>query len=102
MGVPATVAVLLAMLALLIAAEYVRPVRTFEEVPGWKLKCLAFIPLVVGVSASIPYLMAGLIDGITLLPGDRLGTIVGTIVGIVVSELIVYWVHRLHHSVSFL
>lgn len=102
MGVSATVIVLVAMLALLIAVEHVRPVRTFEEVPGWRLKCLAFIPLVVGIAAAIPYLMAGLIDDVTLLPGYRLGTLGGTVVGIVISELVVYWAHRLHHRVPFL
>lgn len=102
MGVSATVIVLLAMLALLIAVEHLRPVRRFDEVPGWKLKCLAFIPLVAGLAASIPYLMAGLIEGVRLLPGDRLGIAGGTVVGILLSELVVYWVHRLHHRVPVL
>jgi sterol desaturase/sphingolipid hydroxylase (fatty acid hydroxylase superfamily) len=102
MGVSATVIVLVTVLALLIAVEHVRPVRTFEQVPGWRLKCLAFIPLVGGIAAVIPYVMAGLIADVTLLPGDRLGVVGGTILGIVVSEFVVYWVHRLHHRVPVL
>jgi sterol desaturase/sphingolipid hydroxylase (fatty acid hydroxylase superfamily) len=102
MGVPATVVVLFAMLCVLIVVERIRPVRAFEEVPGWRLKCLAFIPVVVGIAAAIPYLMAGLIEDVRLLPGDRLGILGGTLVGIVVSEFVVYWVHRLHHRVPFL
>ncbi len=102
MGVSATVIVLLAMFALLMVVEHLQPVRSYEDVPGWKLKCLAFIPLVVGIAASIPYLMAGLIEGVTLLPGARLGIAFGTVVGILISELVVYWAHRLHHRVPFL
>ena len=102
MGVLLTVIVLFTMLAVLIAAERLRPVRVFEEVPGWRLKCLAFIPIVVGLAASIPYLMAGLIESFKLLPGERLGIVGGALVGIVVSELVVYWAHRLHHRVPFL
>jgi sterol desaturase/sphingolipid hydroxylase (fatty acid hydroxylase superfamily) len=97
-----TVIVLFTMLAVLAAVERLRPVRVFEEVPGWRLKCLAFIPIIVGLAASIPYLMAGLIDSFKLLPGDRLGIVGGALVGIVVSELAVYWAHRLHHRVPFL
>ncbi len=102
MGVSATVIVLFTMLALLIAVEHVRPVRVFEDVPGWKLKCIAFIPIVLGLAGSIPYVMSGLIGDAKLLSGDRLGILGGTIVGVVVSELVVYWAHRLHHSVPLL
>jgi hypothetical protein len=81
-----TVIVLFTMLAVLAAVERLRPVRVFEEVPGWRLKCLAFIPIIAGLAASIPYLMAGLIESFKLLPGDRLGIVGGALVGIVVSD----------------
>jgi sterol desaturase/sphingolipid hydroxylase (fatty acid hydroxylase superfamily) len=42
------------------------------------------------------------IERVKLLPGDRLGLVGGTLVGILVSELLVYWAHRLHHRVRFL
>lgn len=100
--VDVTAVALFAMLALLIAIEHVRPVRAFEAVPGWRRKCLAFMPMIVGISAAVPYLMAGVIEDVTLLPGDRLGIAGGTVVGIVGSELLVYWAHRLHHRVGFL
>jgi len=100
--VDVAIVALFAMLALLMAIEHVRPVRAFEEVRGWKLKCVAFMPLVICISAAIPYVMAGVVGDVKLLPGDRLGIAGGTVVGIVFSELIVYWAHRLHHSVSFL
>jgi sterol desaturase/sphingolipid hydroxylase (fatty acid hydroxylase superfamily) len=93
---------LFALLFALMVIEHVRPVRRFEEVPGWRLKCVAFMPLVIGASAAVPYLMAGVIEGVKLLPGHRLGLVGGTLVGIVFSELIVYWAHRLHHRVQLL
>jgi sterol desaturase/sphingolipid hydroxylase (fatty acid hydroxylase superfamily) len=97
-----TVIALFAMLGLLVAIEHVRPVRTFEDVPGWRRKCVAFIPMVIGIAAATPYAMAKVISDVKLLPGERFGIVGGTIVGIMFSELIVYWSHRLHHSVSFL
>lgn len=97
-----TIIALFAMLAVLFAVEQIRPVRTFEEVPGWKLKCLLFMPMVIGISAATPYVMARLLPDVSLLPGDRLGILGGVVVGIVVSELMVYWVHRLHHKIAFL
>ncbi len=96
------VVALFAMLALLVVAERIQPVRHFEEVPGWRLKCLLFMPILIAGSASIPYLMAEVVGDLHLLPGKRLHLVGGTLVGVVVSELVVYWAHRLHHSVPFL
>jgi sterol desaturase/sphingolipid hydroxylase (fatty acid hydroxylase superfamily) len=93
---------LFAMLGLLVAVELLRPARRFEAVRGWRLKCLVFMPIVVAISSIIPYAMSGLIADIKLLPGDRLGVAGGTVVGILVSELVVYWAHRLHHGVPVL
>jgi len=100
--VDVTVIALFAMLGLLVVMEQLRPVRAYERVSGWTLKCLVFMPMVVGIGAATPYLMATLLPAVRLLPGERLGILGGTVVGIVVSELIVYWTHRLHHRVSFL
>lgn len=89
-------------LSLLIAIEWFAPARTFVEVRGWRLKCMAFVVVVLALAGSIPFAMAELIDDVKLLPGDRLGLAGGTVVGILVSELLVYWAHRLHHTVPFL
>jgi sterol desaturase/sphingolipid hydroxylase (fatty acid hydroxylase superfamily) len=100
--VDVAIVALFAMLALFMVVEAVHPVRRFERVRGWRLKCLLFMPMVIAVSASIPYVMSPLFHDIKLLPGHRLGIVGGTIVGIVVSEFVVYWAHRLHHRVSVL
>src|SRR5690349_1374676 len=92
----------LATLVVLIGVELVAPARRFEEVRGWRAKCLAFVVLVLALAGSIPFVLAELIDGVKLMPGDRLGIAGGAVVGIVVSELLVYWAHRLHHTVPFL
>ena len=91
-----------AMLIVLILVECIHPARRFEDVAGWRWKCLAFMPMIVALSGGIPSLLAGVIESVALLPGERLGLVGGTIVGIVSSELLVYWAHRLHHSVGFL
>lgn len=90
------------MLALLIAVELVGPARHFEEVPGWRLKCLAFVPVGVAITVAVPFALADVIADVRLLPGHRLGLVGGTLAGIVTSELLVYWAHRLHHDVPFL
>lgn len=92
----------LATLVVLIGVELVAPARRFEEVRGWRLKCLAFVVLVLAIAGSIPFVLAEVIDDVKLVSGDRLGIAGGAVVGIVVSELLVYWAHRLHHTVPFL
>jgi hypothetical protein len=59
----------IALFALLIAVELVRPVRTFEAVRRWRFKCLAFLPLIIAISGAIPFLLAELIEDVKLLPG---------------------------------
>ena len=96
------VLVVLATLVVLIGVELVAPARTFEEVRGWRRKCLAFVVMILALVAAIPFLMEDVIADVKLVHGDRLGIVGGAVVGIVVSELLVYWAHRLHHTVPFL
>ncbi len=96
------IGVLFALLGMLMLVEHVRPARPFEVVRGWRLKCVAFMPMIITISATVPFVMSDVIAGVKLLPGERLGVVGGTLVGIVVSELVVYWVHRLHHGMPFL
>jgi sterol desaturase/sphingolipid hydroxylase (fatty acid hydroxylase superfamily) len=93
---------LFGMLALLVAMESSRPARTFEVVRGWRLKCVVFMVMVNTISAATPFVMAPVIEDVRLLPGHRLGLVGGTLVGIFLSELLIYWVHRLHHRIPFL
>ena len=92
-----------AMLGLLVIAELAAPARgKATMIAGWRLKCLLFMPMIVAITVLVPFAFAPLIEDSKLLPGDRLGIAGGTVVGILVSELIVYWVHRLHHRVPVL
>jgi sterol desaturase/sphingolipid hydroxylase (fatty acid hydroxylase superfamily) len=93
---------LAATLVAVIVIELVHPVRQFEHVPGWRLKCLLFVPVTIGISSAVPFVMAHVIGDAKLLSGDRLGLAGGTVVGILASELVVYWAHRLHHRFTFL
>lgn len=101
---PAELAIvaLFALLVGLMIAERVRPARAYPEVPGWRRKCLVFMPIVIAIAAAVPYVAGRAIGDGALLAGHRLGVAGGTLVGIVVSELLVYWAHRLHHRVPVL
>jgi len=96
------ITVIAVMLGLLVAIEWIAPARRFEAVPLWSLKCAAFVPVTIAITVTVPYLLAGVIDDIKLVPGHRLGLVGGTVVGILASELLAYWAHRLHHSIGFL
>jgi sterol desaturase/sphingolipid hydroxylase (fatty acid hydroxylase superfamily) len=93
---------LAAAVVALIVVELVHPAREFERVPGWRLKCISFLPVVIALSAIVPFVMAFVVGDAKLLAGHRLGVAGGTVVGILVSELVVYWLHRLHHRIGFL
>jgi sterol desaturase/sphingolipid hydroxylase (fatty acid hydroxylase superfamily) len=90
-----------ALLAILVAVEVFWPARAFVIVRGWRIKCIAFMPVIVAITVAVPFLLAPVIEEYRVLPGDRLG-LAGALLGIVISEFIVYWVHRLHHRVQFL
>jgi len=97
----AMMAVVATMLALIVV-EFVKPARRFTKVKGWRLKGTAFIALMIGVGGVLPVFVGTMLPDVKLLPGDRLGLAGGAAVGILVSELFVYWLHRLHHRVDFL
>lgn len=90
------------MLGALIAIELFAPARWFEDVSGWRLKCIAFIPMIIAISTYVPIALAAQLESFQLLPGHRLGVAGGTIVGIAASEFVIYWAHRLHHQVPVL
>lgn len=90
------------LLAVLVVSESLWPARRFESVPGWRRKCLVFVPMILGISLVVPWLLVTSSRKYVLLDGRSLGTLGGTLLGVVVSELVVYWVHRLHHDSPFL
>lgn len=92
----------LALLVSLVTVELFWPARAFVVVRGWRLKCMVFFPVILAISVAVPLVFGPLVEGIRLLPGHELGLAGGALVGILVSELIVYWVHRLHHRVPLL
>jgi len=100
--VDVTLIALFALLVALMLVEHRWPVRAYPEVKGWRWRCVLFMPMVLGISAAVPYVLADVTRSAGLVPGHRLGIVGGTLVGILVSELIVYWAHRLHHRVPLL
>lgn len=93
---------MLAVLAGLILADFLKPARAFEAVRGWRLKGTFFLVLMLVVGGVVPAVLVGLLPEASLVPGERLGVLGGTAVGILVAELVVYWMHRLNHRLDFL
>ncbi len=83
--------------------DRVRPARQMPEIEGpWRAWGLFFFVLTIAVNGALPYALRPLIDAHHLLNGAVLGDWGGAIVGFLIYELIVYWLHRAHHRVSFL
>jgi sterol desaturase/sphingolipid hydroxylase (fatty acid hydroxylase superfamily) len=94
--------IVMAAAVLIAVFEFLCPARHFESVPHWRLKCILFMPLLIVIGSGGPMMVARLLPEWTLFPGARLGTAAGALLGIAASELVVYWMHRLHHRVAFL
>lgn len=92
----------LVMLLALMAVEFIKPARSFEQVKWWRLKGFFFVVLMFAVGAVLPVMLLPLMPDAKLLPGHKLGLVGGALLGIVAFEFVTYWLHRLHHRVSFL
>lgn len=92
----------LVLLGVLILAEQRSPARSFEAISGWRLKCLAFVPMIVGIPNLAQFGLGDYLVPSRLVPGHLLGTWGGAAVGIIASEFLVYWAHRVHHRVHVL
>jgi len=102
----------LAFLPLFLVVGLVHGHRLFDTPKHWKVRALVVSVLTVALSIAIATFWGSVFDGISLLPGDRLGTVVGAAVGILVYELLHYgyhraahtyeplwrWAHQMHHS----
>jgi len=93
---------LLFLFVLLLVQDALWPARRYAPVKGWRLKGALYALLAIGLNIAIPMAVAPLMGERSLLPGAALGTFGGFAVGLAVTELMVYWVHRACHEVSFL
>lgn len=92
----------LILLGALVLAEHYFPARSFEAVSGWRLKCLAFVPMIIGIPNLAQWALNDVLVPLQVLPGQTLGTWGGAALGIGASELLAYWAHRLHHQLPVL
>lgn len=79
-------------------AERLWPARRLPAVRGWRLKGLLFF-LASGVMfAALPPLWAPWVRAHRLLDAEPLGTVGGFLAAVLVTDLLMYWVHRGRHA----
>src|SRR5450432_1916404 len=80
--------------------ERVFPGRPLPPVRGWRLKGLVFFALGGALVGGLPRLWAGWARAHRLVDLTWLGTAGGALVAIVVTDLLIYWSHRLRHRLT--
>lgn len=80
-------------------AERVAPAAPLPAVRFWKLKGLLFFFLSGLIAGALPSLWAPWVRAHRLIDLEGLGTMGGALLGIVVTDLFVYWAHRLRHVI---
>lgn len=83
-------------------AERLRPARPLPPVRRWLGKGLLFFVLGGAIVGGLPGVWAGWVRAHRLLDLEGLGVLGGTIVSFVVTDLLIYWFHRLRHRVPLL
>jgi sterol desaturase/sphingolipid hydroxylase (fatty acid hydroxylase superfamily) len=85
-----------------VVADFVRPARAFTRVRWWRAKGLLFFILSMAVGGVLPFVWGDFVTKHALLHLSGLGTVLGAAVGYVAFQLVVYWWHRLQHTVPFI
>ena len=77
-------------------------VRRYERPTFWRLRALAVTAGIVWFTIWLAGIWGRVLDGFTLVEGDRLGAIGGAVVGVLVYEFVHYWYHRAAHAWNWL
>jgi sterol desaturase/sphingolipid hydroxylase (fatty acid hydroxylase superfamily) len=85
-----------------IAYQAIRPARVFARVPWWRIKGLLFFVMTAVISSVLPLLYGDFMAKHALFHLAGLGTVAGAAAGYVVFQLLIYWWHRLQHTVPFI
>ena len=92
----------LALAALMLVVERLKPGRDFPTVRGWWARAIAVNVVQVGMVFVAGAAWDGWLVRNRLWSADRLGLIGGAVVGYVVVTFIYYWWHRARHASDFL
>ncbi len=95
-------AAVLALYVSLIAADYLRPARTFESVPYWRLKGVVAFVVYFSIASTLPFVTDAFLAEHRLIDASALGVGWGALVALLVLELGVYVWHRALHAVPLL
>jgi sterol desaturase/sphingolipid hydroxylase (fatty acid hydroxylase superfamily) len=89
----------LGLYALLIAADFIRPARSFESVRFWRLKGVASFAVYFLIASNLPLVTDAFLAEHRWIDASGLGVGWGAVVGLLVLELGVYVWHRTLHTV---
>ena len=88
--------------AAFILIDIFKPARKYEPVKGWRLIGLGATFVLIPLNIVLSELLAGALQGHTLLDLSGLGEVGGAVALFLTVTFISYWVHRLFHNVHFL
>jgi sterol desaturase/sphingolipid hydroxylase (fatty acid hydroxylase superfamily) len=80
-----------------VALERLLPARRLPPVRRWLLKGLFFFVVTGALNAVIPATVGPRLGFLTLFDSSRLGLAGSTVLTLLVSELVLYWLHRTMH-----
>jgi sterol desaturase/sphingolipid hydroxylase (fatty acid hydroxylase superfamily) len=92
----------LALYVALIAADYLRPARTFERVSYWRARGALAAVVYFAIASNLPLWTDALLADYRVIDASALGVGWGALVGLLVLELGVYVWHRTLHAVPLL
>src|SRR5690606_29005902 len=92
----------LAIYAVLMLWEYLRPARELPAVPFWRLRGLAMFVVYFVLSSCLPLLWDATLAQYSLLNFTRQPVWLQAVAGVLTYEFIVYWWHRTMHGAEWL
>lgn len=82
--------------------ERVFPARPLPRVKGWLLKGFVFFVITGAINGLLPLALVSALHGRSLLRLAPWGLSAGALIAFVITDVCLYWLHRLMHNVHFI